>query len=316
MTSEIEQPRKPWWRRAAVPGALVLLAVLLWSSWAELNPQQERELRTSLQEQLEERFPDALAPANNRYGLTPPVAGPAVQRPFRAVLVHGLDEPGDIWADLLPVLTGAGFESREFRYPNDQGIDLSADLLAASWAELPADLPVVLIGHSMGGLVIRDFVTRYRHPVGATPQVDGAAVAAVILVGTPNQGSDWARMRVWLELRDQWAAAWEQGFSPLAGLQDGTGAAKIDLQPGSDFLLDLNARPWPETVPLHIIGGQLLPATPSLGDGVVAVEALLMPGAPPPQLVTASHRGMLLRLFESDEQPLAIPLIISILEEL
>lgn len=306
--------RNRWLRRAVALG-LVLLAAALWNGWAERYPQQERQLRVQLQEQLEERFPAAMEPGPYRYGVFPRTTGPDHPRPLRVLLVHGLDEPGDIWADLLPVLGSAGFPTWEFRYPNDQGIDRSADLLAASWPDLPADLPLVLIGHSMGGLVIRDFVSRWRHPVEGPPRVEGASVAGVILAGTPNQGSEWARLRVFLEPRDQWAAGLESGFSPLAGLQDGTGAAKIDLRPGSGFLADLNARSWPQAVHVRIIGGVLLPSAEILGDGVVATDSLVVSGAPPPILVAASHRGMLARLFESDHEPPAIPVIMNLLEE-
>jgi len=308
------------WLRSAVALGLVLLAVALWSGWAEWHPQQERELRNQLQEQLEERLPTVMQPAADRFGIFPQAVDGAVDggqaRSLRVLLVHGLDEPGDIWADLLPVLAAAGFDGREFRYPNDQAIDLSTDLLASSWSELPADRPVVLIGHSMGGLVIRDFVTRYRYPVEVPPRLEGAAVRAVILAGTPNQGSDWARLRVLLELRDQWAAGQQSGFSPLAGLQDGTGAAKIDLQPGSSFLTELNARPWPEAVPVHIIGAVLMESAPALGDGVVAPDSLTISGGPAPVLVAGSHRGMLARLFDTDAEPPAIPVIMSLLDEL
>jgi pimeloyl-ACP methyl ester carboxylesterase len=234
----------------------------------------------------------------------------------RVVLVHGLDEPGDIWADLAPALGSAGFETWEFRYPNDQGIDRSADLLAVNWPRMAVDPPVVLVGHSMGGLVIRDFVTRWRHPVAGLPRVAGASVRGVILAGTPNQGSEWARLRVWLELRDQWAAGRQWGFSPFAGWHDGTGAAKVDLRPGSRFLDELNERAWPQEVPISIIGGLLLPSTPALGDGVVATESLVAPGAAPPILVEASHRGMLARLLESEPEPPAIGVILALLEEL
>jgi pimeloyl-ACP methyl ester carboxylesterase len=216
----------------------------------------------------------------------------------------------------LPALDAAGFDTWEFRYPNDQGIDRSADLLAASWQNLPADQPLVLVGHSMGGLVIRDFVTRWRHPVETLPGTDGAPVLGVILAGPPNLGSNWAQLRVLLELRDQWATGRQSGFAPLGGLQDGTGAAKIDLQPGSRFLTELNARPWPQAVQLRIIGGVLKPSAPALGDGVVATNSLTIAGASPPILVTASHRGMLSRLFASDAEPPAIPVIMTLLEEL
>jgi pimeloyl-ACP methyl ester carboxylesterase len=315
MPSTPNHPRNRWLRRA-LPLGLVALAFLLWIGWAERHPQQERELRVELQEQLEERFPAAMQPPADRYGIFPRTADADLRRPLRVVLVHGLDEPGSIWADLLPALGLAGYDAWEFRYPNDQGIDRSADLLASHWPKLPADRPVVLVGHSMGGLVIRDFVSRWRHPVASPPRVEGATVRGVVLAGTPNQGSEWSRMRILLEPRDQWAASRESGFSPLAGLQDGTGAAKIDLQPGSRFLADLNDRPWPDAVHLRIIGGVLVPSAPALGDGVVAADALIVSGAPPPILVTASHRGMLARLFESDDEPPAIPVILTLLEEL
>jgi pimeloyl-ACP methyl ester carboxylesterase len=327
--------------------SFVLLSGLLavsWTWWAESDPQGERELRVLVQDHLHEWFPEEMGPASGVYGLflrsakAPDGAAP------QAVLVHGLDEPGNIWDDLVPALGEAGFEVWEFRYPNDQGIDRSADLLAEYWPQLEPDRPVMLIGHSMGGLVVRDFVSRLRHPEGAAPAaVGGPAVAGVILAGTPNQGSDWARLRVWLELREQLAAGTDRRFSLFAGLRDGTGAAKIDLRPGSAFLRELDERQWPTWVPVRIVGGVLLESPLSmtaglesigdelvsseldsalrswwldigegLGDGVVPVPSLTLRDAPPPILVPASHRGMLARFFASDPEPPAISHIIDI----
>lgn len=315
MSDKRNDSRNRWLRLAVLP-VLVLLVVLLWSGWASYNPQRERDLRIELQEQLEDRFPAAMQAPADRYGIFQRTDGVSQWRPLRILLVHGLDEPGNIWVDLLPALDAAGFDTWEFRYPNDQGIDRSADLLAATWLKLPADQPLVLVGHSMGGLVIRDFVTRWRHPVDVLPGIEGATVLGVILAGPPNQGSNWAQLRVLLELRDQWATGRQSGFTPLGGLQDGTGAAKIDLQPGSRFLTELNARPWPQAVQMKIIGGVLTPSAPALGDGVVATNSLTIAGAAPPILVTASHRGMLSRLFSADAEPPAIPVIMTLLEEL
>jgi len=332
--------------RFRLVAAIVFLSVLLavsWTWWAESDPQGERELRVLVQDQLQEWFPEEMGPASGVYGLFPRSAnGPDGSAP-RAVLVHGLDEPGNIWDDLVPALAEAGFEVWEFRYPNDQGVDRSADLLAEHWPQQEPDRPVILIGHSMGGLVVRDFVSRLRHPEGATPAVSGPAVAGVILAGTPNQGSEWARLRVWLELREQLAPGTDGRFSLFAGLRDGTGAAKIDLRPGSAFLRDLAERQWPTRVPVRIVGGVLLEPPPAmtaglesigeelvspeldsalrswwsdigdgLGDGVVPVASLTLQDAPPPILVPASHRGMLARFFASDPEPPAIPHIIDI----
>jgi pimeloyl-ACP methyl ester carboxylesterase len=326
--------------------SLVLLSALLtvlWIWWAESHPQGERELRVLVQDQLHEWFPEEMAPASGVYGLFPRFSKTADGTAPPVVLVHGLDEPGSLWDDLAPVLGEAGFEVWEFRYPNDQGIDRSSDLLAEHWPQLEPDRPVVLVGHSMGGLVVRDFVSRLRHPEGAAPAVGGPAVAGVILAGTPNQGSEWARLRVWLELREGLAPDTDRRFSLFAGLRDGTGAAKIDLRPGSAFLTELDERQWPARVPVRIIGGILLEPPPSmtaalesigdelvsselasalrawwselgdgLGDGVVPVASLPIRDAPPPVLVPASHRGMLARFAPSDPEPPAIAHIIDI----
>jgi pimeloyl-ACP methyl ester carboxylesterase len=325
--------------------ALVLVPTALWTWWAEQNPREEREIRVLVQERLTQWFPEEMHPSSGDYGFVHRSPERGSEAP-RILLVHGLDEPGGIWDDLVPALDREGYDVWEFRYPNDQAIDQSADLLAMYWPTIRTEAPVVLIGHSMGGLVIRDFVTRWRHPVGASPAVSGVPVHGVILVGTPNQGSDWARLRVWLELRDGFATALDRRFSLFAGLRDGTGAAKIDLRPGSDYLEALNARAWPESIPIRIIGGYLLDAPQSLtaaldnialelgtdaltapledwwsnlgeglGDGVVAVASLPLEDAPPPILVQASHRGLVARLFPNDPQPQAIDPILDLLAE-
>jgi pimeloyl-ACP methyl ester carboxylesterase len=293
-----------------------------------------------------------MAPDKGWHGLhlreTAPGSG-SPGRP-RVVLLHGLDEPGGIWDDLAPALGAAGYEVWELRYPNDQGIDRSAAFLAERWPDLPTDRPAVLIGHSMGGLLAREFVSRWRHPVGETARVEGPPVSGVILAGTPNHGSEWARLRVWLELRDQFPSVAGRRFSLFAALRDGTGEAKVDLRPGSDFLRDLNARPWPQSVPVLAIAGRLLDQTADqtadlmagfdavsaecqsgalrrrlaawwsgigagLGDGVVTVDSVRLPGVPPPLVVVASHRGMLLRTLPGDPEPPAIAPMIEALRE-
>lgn len=267
--------------------------------------------------------------------------GQAGRAPPRVLLIHGLDEPGTLWDDLVPPLAAAGFEVWELRFPNDQGVDRSAAFLAQHWHLLPADGPVFLVGHSMGGLVAREFVSLWRHPVGATPKIEGAPVGGLILVGTPNHGSAWARLRIWLELREHFEDAQRRRFALFAGLRDGIGEAKVDLRPGSDFLEALNARPWPDSVPRLLIGARLLQTADNLragpdaaatevgsealrqclhawwnslsghlGDGAVSASSLRLADAPPPLLVDGSHRGMLKRLNPDDPEPTAIRPII------
>ena len=334
-------PRWPRGRMRVLLGvALGLVAVLvLWTLWAESAPATERALRLAVRDQLEAWFPDELEPAAGTYGIKlvqSSEAGPVV------VLLHGLDEPGDIWDDLIVALEGKPLSVWKFEYPNDQAIDRSAAFLARSWGALAADRPVTLVGHSMGGLVGREFVSRWRHP--APPRgdaVNGAPVRELILVGTPNHGSEWARLRVWLELRDHLEPRGEREFSLFAALRDGAGVAKIDLRPGSAFLETLNARPWPGDVRVRLIAGDLTAPTaaaqaslealvagapgegvkkalrawweglgPHLGDGVVTIDSVRLPGLAEPVVLPASHRGLLRRsAFEPGEPP-ATPLLL------
>jgi pimeloyl-ACP methyl ester carboxylesterase len=336
-------------RRYAVHLALALaLMTALWIGWSELYPSEERALRELVHDQLAVWFPEVMAPHADGHGLAPWHRTGSIgdqthldQRNLRALLIHGLDEPGIIWDDLAPALTEAGFDVWELRYPNDQGLDRSAAYLADQWRMLPDDRPVVLIGHSMGGLVAREFVGHWRHPVGEPAKAGGAPVAGVIMVGTPNHGSDWARLRIWLELREHFEDARQRRFSLFAGLRDGLGEAKIDLRPDSEFLRALNARPWPDSVERLIIGARLV-GTPAqlgagldaaadevgsealrqslhdwfdqlgerLGDGAVSTDSLHLDDAAEPVIVSGSHRTMLRRLSDGDPEPPAVPLIV------
>jgi pimeloyl-ACP methyl ester carboxylesterase len=326
--------------------AVVTVMIVAWTWWSESHPEQERELRILTRHYLETWFPEGMTLPDELQGLVPRSEVVSDQTPPRIILLHGLDEPGGIWDELVVALDEAGLNAWEFRYPNDQAIDRSADLLAEYWPEIGSDSPLVLIGHSMGGLVIRDFVGRWRHPVDQPAAVDGPEVDAVILVATPNQGSEWARLRIWLEIREMLADIPAGRFSLFAGLRDGTGAAKIDLRPDSRFLVELNERPWPDQIEIRMIGGQLTEPTPAmtasiaqlssefgandlakrieelwsqtgeeLGDGVVAVDALALPQASETLIVNASHRGLLVTTPLSEDQPPAIEPIVNWLKE-
>lgn len=340
----ISRRRRPLRRRLLLAIVLILVVAGLWTGWAERHPSEERALRTLVHDQLDDWLPALMSPAEDGHGLFLRVPAAQTQRP-RVLLIHGLDEPGIIWDDLAPAVADAGFDVWELRYPNDQGIDRSAAFLANHWATLPEDRPVILIGHSMGGLLAREFVTRWRHPVGEPAKVEGAPVGGLLMVGTPNQGSEWARLRIWLELREHFEDVQRRRFSLFAGLRDGLGEAKVDLRPGSEFLDALNARPWPESVPRAIIGARLveppkrllasLDAAASevgsealgeqlhvwfdglgdgLGDGVVSLESLKLDGVPEPVIVNGAHRTMLRRLFADDPTPPAIAPIIEQLD--
>ncbi len=339
-----------WFRWGRVIVLVMVLVVLggtaKWLWWTERHPEKERELRLQVQEQLHEWFPEQMELPDAVFGFIPRSQHFDESQSPDVLLLHGLDEPGGIWDELVRALDEAGVNAWEFRYPNDQAIDHSTDLLAEHWPELDIDRELILVGHSMGGLVIRDFITRWRHPVDADARVDGPAVAGTILVAPPNRGSEWARLRAWLELREWISDIRQRRFSLFAALRDGTGAAKIDLRPDSRFLAELNERDWPDSVQMKIIGGVLAEPTPAmtesvsalidqfgregvardllerwddigagLGDGVVPVESLTLPNQPEPLILDASHRGLLVRLPLTEGEPPAIePVVETVLE--
>ncbi len=316
---------------------LAVFGLAVWIYWAESRPEAEREWRIQLQAQLKAMFPEAMTPPPGVYGWRthrePADAGLTV------VLVHGLDEPGDIWEDVIAALAEVPVAVIEFRYPNDQAVDASADFLAEQWADLASERSVIFIAHSMGGLVVRDFVMRHYAPGGERSLPVGPAVRAAWLVGTPNHGSEWARLRVWLELRDHFTSAADQEYALFSALRDGTGAAKVDLRPGSRFLRDLNRHEWPEAVDLKLIAGvyfdreqinrgldELLQRAPNedlaaafatwsadlreaTGDGVVTVESVALAGFPPPIVLAASHRGLIRRSPLEPGTPPALPIL-------
>lgn len=341
------QPSAKLFRRLLflIPLGLCVLALALWTLWSESNPEQERELRILVHEQLQQWFPEDMALPPGQFGFIATSGEALEDEPPDVLLLHGLDEPGGIWDDLLIEFEAAGITAWEFRYPNDQAIDRSADMLAEHWSRLPADHPVILIGHSMGGLVIRDFVSRWRYPSNDAHRVEGPEVRGAILIATPNRGSDWARLRAWLEVRELIAGAAQQRFSLFMGLREGTGAAKIDLRPGSAYLEDLNSRPWPVHVPIRLIAGILAEPTAEMrrsieaitaefgageladafeawwseveegvGDGAVPLSSVALPEAPPPIVVAGSHRGILARGPLGDSKPPAITYVVEIVE--
>jgi pimeloyl-ACP methyl ester carboxylesterase len=188
------------------------------------------------------------------------------------ILVHGLDDPGWMWRDLAPALLEAGHAVLRFEYPNDQAVAGSADLLAAHLESLRGRgiERVDLVAHSMGGLVSRDVLTRPAHYAG-----DGGggerfpAVDRLLMLGTPNGGSEFARLRGVAELREQVVRWFRRSGTLDGGMADGRGEAGADLIPGSPFLRELNGRPAPRHTRYTIIAGRASP----VGDEELAAFA-------------------------------------------
>jgi pimeloyl-ACP methyl ester carboxylesterase len=348
-------------------------------------PDEQRALRSGIRDAAEEAFPEQAAEAAQGYGLallgrsgvellllesdgTSPDAHPdtpeqdaaprTAEDPLPApdptapsvLLVHGLDDPGKVWRNLAPVLIAEGLNVWQIRYPNDQPLLDSAWFLAEQMRRLRAGgvEEIAIVAHSMGGLVAREMLTNpemaygVESSSGRMPRVTG-----LVMIATPNHGSEMARFRLFGEFREQWINMLEGRGPLLQGILDGAGEAKLDLLPGSEFLRNLNARPEPAGVAMLTIAGDVspwarmdldhleydppgTPPTPGKqiladlgavlesmsngsGDGLVTVRSTLLDGVPH-EIVPGTHLTVIRNLLEgSDNVPPAIPLVTAFL---
>ncbi len=337
--------------------AAVVILIALYQFAYDRFSEREKDLRIQLREKVERRFPDQAEKVAATYGLYHFGSNRNLRQDANptedpVVLIHGLDDPEKVWRNLAPTLVKEGFDVWKMQYPNDQPIRDSARLFFERlkiFRKLGAER-IMIVGHSMGGLVSRealtnpdfDYIEMARN--GEVPKV-----VELIMVGTPNHGSEFARFRVVTEFREQWIRAARGEGHWLRGILDGVGEAKIDLLPGSQFLTQLNARPYPEGVRMSIIAGIATPlddekiagfiasnreklpenthsmlkgleealrsATHGLGDGLVTVSSTRLDGVPH-QTVRGTHLSMIRNYVKSSERvPPAVPIIVEQLKQ-
>ncbi len=171
------------------------------------------------------------------------------------LLIHGLDSGPHSMAALRDYLDEAGFHTGVFVYANDEAVDLSGKALSSKLRDFRkrhGDRPVYLVTHSMGGLV-----SRYMLEM---PGLDPGNVNMLVMLGTPNHGSQLAAARFLIDFgkflkrgADKEAAA--------SVIRDGLGEAGWDLRPESLVLTDMNAQKRNARVQYRSILGTGAPMT-------------------------------------------------------
>lgn len=344
---EIKKKHWPW-----IIGVFFLISGL-WLFFTNFYQEEEKALRSQFREAVKETFPEQTAEFAQTFGLfffeadqkLPDVLDNTRES---VVLVHGLDDPGKVWQVLAPQLKKEGFNVWLLNYPNDQPVVESARLF---FDELIGIIQlgvkrVSIVAHSMGGLVSREMLSdpELNYIQSARNRLV-PEVATLIMVGTPNHGSQVARFRVFGEIRDHLARLSIGEANWLGAILDGAGEAKIDLLPGSRFLTDLNARPYPEGVEMLIIAGiaspwneseinnwlgnlrrkvpedqqeqidalgkDMIAMTHGLGDGLVSVESTRLKEVPL-LTVDGTHLSMIRNITQdSRRMPPAVPIIVN-----
>ena len=151
-----------------------------------------------------------------------------------------------------------------YAYPNDGPLIDSAKRLAEDLraAELPADAPLILITHSMGGLVARRMLE--------DPDLDDSRVRKLIMIAPPNHGSNLAYLPAGLDWHEHLHERPVESLPEFVfrSSNDGLNEAQNDLRPISRFLLDLNARKRNPRVRYSILLGTRSPVTQDQLDSV------------------------------------------------
>ena len=181
---------------------------------------------------------------------------PMAAHPDSVILLHGLARTDRSMGKLERALAGRGYVVENLSYASTQkDIEtLAEEAIGPTLARLPADAPVHFVTHSLGGILVRQYLHRKR--------IEN--LGRVVMLGPPNQGS---------EVVDKLGNF--PGFRFIngdAGLQLGTGEGSVPNRLGAaNFDLGVIAG----TRSINLFLSSMIPGT---DDGKVSVERTRVEG--------------------------------------
>ena len=255
------------------------------------------------------------------------------------VFVHGLLSDRYTWANMANELRArpdlvAKYQVLGFEYSTGEPFLSGAAILRRHLTELrlnydpegcePAMSEIVLVGHSMGGLVAKLQISACENQLWDTvsslpfnqvvmsPKTRknlGEAfffepvpsISRVIYMGTPHRGSPWARRPVGrlgsclVEDSDETTRAHEQVIKANPGVFSKEFSRRIPtsidlLRPESPLLLAMDKLPTNPCVPQHSIIGSWVPMVGAgMSDSVVPINSAIRKGAQSELIIHAKH---------------------------
>ena len=188
------------------------------------------------------------------------------------ILLHGLSKDSEIMQPLADYCSKY-FETFNSSYASTQyPIEVLADQVYQAHKHLFDDQErtMFLVGHSLGGIIIRQILHRYSIP----------NLGRVVMLGTPNKGSEVARF-----------------FKRFKYYQEQFGPAGIEL---GIYPKGILAALPPANYELGVVAGKLslsdilfsLFLLPGKDDGKVTVESTKLEGMKEHIIVRATHKRM------------------------
>ncbi|MDB4633994.1 alpha/beta fold hydrolase [Rubripirellula sp.] len=150
--------------------------------------------------------------------------------------LHGLNGTHETFDGLRKNLRSCGYRTAAISYEPHRPIAMLASEVskevAAHLASSPQKHQLVIVGHSMGGLIAREWTNNVA--------LENEAISGLITIGTPHQGSAWATLPPLMNL----FAKGEFGVADVNDviLHAPSSPELRDIAPGSAFLDELNAR--------------------------------------------------------------------------
>ena len=239
------------------------------------------------------------------------------------IVVHGTVSVPETWLSLLAGLRSDPWLSQKyqvwfFRYPTSNPVPASATLLRDSIAAMvkkldpqsidPALSNMVLIGHSMGGLVARmavingnaeltQAIAPHLDLTKPTPDVikrcsefqSTKGIKRVIYIATPHHGVEMLDS-FWLNRASSWLVLPEisRDLAAAAGSTDEMTSIQT-MRPGSRFLTWLNQQPIGLHVHAHSLIANKESTEPSGTDGMVTYQSAHIEGVASELIIKSNH---------------------------